>query len=113
MKNDFLNGKRQREKGDSLEEIEKEMDSSKSKTHKLEQLKTYNNNINIINLSNDTNNLDKVDISELVFKYNSINTNIKCKICQKDITNNIKFYCNTCDNYIICINCFLLSKHDN
>ena len=113
MEINFLNEKRQREKGDSLEEIEKEMDSSKSKTPKLEQPKTDNNNTNIINLPNDTNNLDKVDISELVFKYNSINTNIKCKICQKDITNNIKFYCNECDNYIFCINCFLLSKHDN
>ena len=113
MEINFLNEKRQREKGDSLEEIEKEMDSYKSKTPKLEQLKKDNNNTNIINLPNDTNNLDKVDISELVFKYNSINTNIKCKICQKDITNNIKFYCNKCDNFIFCLNCFLLSKHDN
>ena len=113
MEINFLNEKRQREKGDSLEEIEKEMDSYKSKTPKLEQLKKDNNNTNIINLPNDTNDLDKVDISEFVFKYNSINTNIKCKICQKDITNNIKFYCNKCDNFIFCLNCFLLSKHDN
>ena len=35
--------------------------------------------------------------------------NIKCKLCQKEITNNIKFYCESC-NYIFCINCFLLSK---
>ena len=111
MEINFLNEKRQREKGDSLEEIEKEMDSSKSKTPKLEQPKTDNNNTNIINLPNDTNNLDKVDISELVFKYNSINTNIKCKICQKDITNNIKFYCNICPDFIYCIKCFISSKH--
>ena len=113
MEINFLNEKRQREKGDSFEELEKEMDSYKYKTPKLEVQKSENNNTNCTNTPNVTNNLDIIDISELVFKYNSINTNILCKICQKDITNNIKFYCNTCENYIFCINCFLLSKHDN
>ena len=113
MEINFLNEKRQREKGDSFEEIEKEMELYKGKTPKLEEPNPENDKKNKRNPQNSSNNLDTIDISELVFKYNSINTNIKCKICQKDITNNIKFYCNICENYVFCINCFLLSKHDN
>ena len=113
MEINFLNEKRQREKGNSLEELEKEMELYKGKTPKLEDQNTENNKTSIINHQNSTSNFDTVDISELVFKYNSINTDIKCKICQKDITNNIKFYCNICENYIYCINCFLLSKHNS
>ena len=48
---------------------------------------------------------------DLVFKYNITSGNLKCKLCQKEITDNIKFYCEICD-YIFCINCFLLSKHN-
>ena len=82
------------------------LEDSSTKKSKINSLK-----INEVDFSQDLNNLENEDISELVFKYNSINTNIKCKICQKDISNNIKFYCNTCSDFIFCINCFLLSKH--
>ena len=117
MKKDFLNEKRQRQKEESLDEIEKDMinqDSYQTKKPKLEDSKSENSKINSpiqINNKDDKNNLDSIDISELVFNYNSINTNIKCKICQKYITNNIKFYCNTCSNFIFCIKCFIFSDH--
>ena len=117
MKKDLLNEKRQREKEESLDEIEKDMinqDSYQTKKPKLEDSKSENSKINSpiqINNKDDKNNLDSIDISELVFNYNSINTNIKCKICQKYITNNIKFYCNTCSNFIFCIKCFIFSDH--
>ena len=119
MNQDLLQEKRQREKGDTLEEIEKDIINNEfdiTKKAKLEDSSTKKSKINSlkineINLSQDVNNLENEDISELVFKYNSINTNIKCKICQRDISNNIKFFCNTCSDFIFCINCFLLSKH--
>ena len=119
MNQDLLQEKRQREKGDTLEEIEKDIINNEfdiTKKAKLEDSSTKKSKINSlkineINLSQDVNNLENEDISELVFKYNSINANIKCKICQRDISNNIKFYCNTCSDFIFCINCFLLSKH--
>ena len=119
MNQDLLQEKRQREKGDTLEEIEKDIINNEFdifKKAKLEDSSTKKSKINSpkikeINLSQDANNLENEDISELVFKYNSINTNIKCKICQRDISNNIKFFCNTCSDFIFCINCFVLSKH--
>ena len=119
MNQDLLQEKRKREKGDTLEEIEKDIINNEfdiTKKAKLEDSSTKKSKINSlkineINLSQDVNNLENEDISELVFKYNSINTNIKCKICQRDISNNIKFFCNTCSDFIFCINCFLLSKH--
>ena len=119
MKNDFLNGKRQREKEESFEAIEKDMigqESYKGKKPKLEEKQSDNSQmaspqLNQLNLLNNENNLESKDISELVFNYNSTKINIKCKICSKDITNNIKFYCNTCTDFIFCINCFLFSDH--
>ena len=127
MKKEFLNEKRQRDKEDLVDNIENEIkdeDSLKNKKPKLEEInfedykmnttKINENEINSLNNTNNTNNknnLDSKDISELTFNYNSINTNIKCKICSKDITKNIKFYCNTCSDFIFCIECFGLSKH--
>ena len=124
MKKEFLNEKRQRDKEDLVDNIENEIkdeDSLKNKKPKLEEInfedykmnttKINENETNSLNNINNTNNLDSKDISELTFNYNSINTNIKCKICSKDITKNIKFYCNTCSDFIFCIECFGLSRH--
>ena len=118
MSIDLLHEKRQRDKVDCLEQIERDITGKKylKKKPKLDESNKQNKKIksSIINSKNATqsfNNLDNTDVGELVFKYNSVNTNVKCKICQKDITKNIKFYCNTCTDFIFCINCFLLSKH--
>ncbi len=119
MKKDFLNEKRQREKEESLDNIEKEIKDQESLRWKkpkleeinLEEYKMSTFNINETDSLNYINNLESRDISELTFNYNSININIKCKICNKDITKNIKFYCNTCSDFIFCIECFGLSKH--
>ena len=111
MKNDFLNEKRQREKDNNLDEIYKDMNQSESiigKKPKLEEINKENSNFNI---SNEKNNFDIIDPSELAFKYNSININIKCRICNKDISNNIKFYCDICPDFIYCIKCFFSSDH--
>jgi len=118
MSIDLLHGKRQRDKVDCLEQIERDITGKKflKKKAKLDDSNKQSKKIksSIIsskNMSQSLNNLDNIDVGELVFKYNSVNTNVKCKICQKDITKNIKFYCNTCADFIFCINCFLLSKH--
>ena len=119
MEKIFLKEKRAREKEESLEEIEQDMlgqESLSIKKPKLEEIKQDNQKIkspkiNKIKEQNNINNLENKDISELAFNYNSININIKCKICKKDITNNIKFYCNICPDFIFCINCFISSKH--
>lgn len=118
MSIDLLHEKRQRDKVDCLEQIERDITGKKylKKKAKLDDSnksskKIKSSIISSKNISQSLNNLDNADIGELVFKYNSVNTNVKCKICQKDITKNIKFYCNTCADFIFCINCFLLSKH--
>ena len=119
MEKNFLKEKRAREKEESPDEIEKDIlgqESLNIKKPKLEEIKTDNQKINSpqineIKAQNDINNLENKDIGELAFNYNSININIKCKICQKDITNNIKFYCNVCPDFIYCIKCFISSKH--
>ena len=118
MSIDLLHEKRQRDKVDCLEQIERDITGKKylKKKAKLDDSNKQSKKIksSIIsskNISQSMNNLDNADIGELVFKYNSVNTNVKCKICQKDITKNIKFYCNTCNDFTFCINCFLLSKH--
>ena len=118
MSIDLLHEKRQRDKVDCLEQIERDITGKKylKKKAKLDDSNKQSKKIksSIIsskNISQSINNLDNADIGELVFKYNSVNTNVKCKICQKDITKNIKFYCNTCNDFTFCINCFLLSKH--
>ena len=118
MSIDLLHEKRQRDKVDCLEQIERDITGKKylKKKAKLDDSSKISKNfkssiISSNNISQNLNNLENTDIGELVFKYNSVNTNIKCKICQKDITKNIKFYCNTCADFIFCINCFLLSKH--
>ena len=118
MSIDLLHEKRQRDKVDCLEQIERDITGKKylKKKAKLDDSNKQSKKIksSIIsskNISQSMNNLDNADIGELVFKYNSVNTNVKCKICQKDIAKNIKFYCNTCNDFTFCINCFLLSKH--
>ena len=101
MNKDLLNEKRKRDKSDNIEKFDKEFIENFNKRKKLEEN----------DIKNDNNNLDGKDISELVYNYNSINLLIKCKICKKEIENNIKLYCNTCDDFIFCINCFINSKH--
>ena len=107
MSNEFLQKKRNLENN----EIEKEyISSTNNKIPKLEDIKLETTKINS---SKEISNIpsENTDITDLVFKYNIISGNLKCKICQKEITDNIKFYCDICD-YIFCINCFLLFKHN-
>ena len=107
MENEFLQKKRNLE-NNSTEKIIS--DSPKKNKLKVEEIKLKTE---IIAPSSEISNRhqENDDISDIVFKYNINTGNIKCKLCQKEITNNIKFYCESC-NYIFCINCFLLSKHD-
>ena len=58
----------------------------------------------------DENNLEEDNLTDLVFKYNINSIKLQCKFCSKEITNNVKFYCEECDLFF-CIDCFLLSKH--
>ena len=109
MSNEFLQKKRNSENN----ELEKEYEyisSTNNKKSKQEEIKLETA---IINSPKKISNLpsENTDITDIVFKYNIISGNLKCKLCEKEITDNIKFYCDICD-YIFCINCFLLSKHN-
>ena len=107
MSNEFLQKKRNSENN----ELEKEyISSTNNKKSKQEEIKLETA---IINSPKKISNLpsENTDITDIVFKYNIISGNLKCKLCEKEITDNIKFYCDICD-YIFCINCFLLSKHN-
>ena len=107
MSNEFLQKKRNSE-NDEPENII--FDSNPNKKIKTEDIKLETTKIyppKEITKKDQENN----DIMDLVFKYNITSKNIKCKLCEKEITNNIKFYCDICD-IIFCINCFLLSKHN-
>ena len=105
---DFLNKKRKKENE------EQEKDNSESfhlKKAKKDEIQLEPEKINS-QIESSIKNPQNKDIEDLIFKYNIKSGIFKCSICQKEITNNIKFYCEECD-YIFCINCFLLSKHNN
>ena len=105
---DFLNKKRKKENE------EQEKDNSESfhlKKVKKDEIQLEPEKINS-QIESSIKNPQNKDIEDLIFKYNIKSGIFKCSICQKEITNNIKFYCEECD-YIFCINCFLLSKHNN
>jgi len=107
MSNEFLQKKRNSENDEPKNII---FDSNPNKKIKTEDIKLETTKIyppKEITKKDQENN----DIMDLVFKYNITSKNIKCKLCEKEITNNIKFYCDICD-IIFCINCFLLSKHN-
>ena len=108
---DFLQKKRNKETEDKQKELSESCIQKKAKIdeidlelNKLSQKKETPNEIP----DNDNENDNLID---LVFKYNIKTTKLKCKLCQKEITNNIKFYCDECDLFF-CIECFLLEKHD-
>ena len=107
MDNEFLQKKRNIQ--NDLEENEFHEQLKKKKVN-IEEIKPETTNTNSpTKITEKTEENDA--IIDLVFKNNITSGNIKCKLCQKEITNNIKFYCDKCD-YIFCINCFLLSKHN-
>jgi len=105
---DFLNKKRKKENEAQENDNSESFHSKKAKKDEI-QLEPEKINPQTELAKKDPENND---IEDLVFQYNIKSGFIKCKICQKEITNNIKFYCEECD-YIFCINCFLLSKHNN
>ena len=88
MENEFLQKKRNLE-NNSTEKIIS--DSPKKNKLKVEEIKLKTE---IIAPSSEISNRhqENDDISDIVFKYNINTGNIKCKLCQKEITNNIKFY---------------------
>ena len=103
MSNEFLQKKRNFENNETENEF---INQTNNKKPKIEEAKLDSTKINLPKEIEENN-----DIMDLVFKYNITSGNLKCKLCQKEITDNIKFYCEICD-YIFCINCFLLSKHN-
>ena len=103
MSNEFLQKKRNFENNETENEF---INQTNNKKPKIEEAKLNSTKINLPKEIEENN-----DIMDLVFKYNITSGNLKCKLCQKEITDNIKFYCEICD-YIFCINCFLLSKHN-
>ena len=105
---DFLNKKRKKENEAQENDNSESFHSKKAKKDEIQLEPEKINSQTELTKKDPENN----DIEDLVFQYNIKSGFIKCKICQKDITNNIKFYCEECD-YIFCINCFLLSKHNN
>ena len=107
MDNEFLQKKRNIENDFEENELSEQLKKKKINMNEIKPVAT--NTSSPIKISEKT--LENDAIIDLVFKNNIISGNIKCKLCQKEITNNIKFYCDICD-FIFCINCFLLSKHN-
>ena len=105
---DFLNKKRKKENEEQKKDNSESFHLKKAKKDEI-QLEPEKINSQI---ESSIKNPQNKDIEDLIFKYNIKSGIFKCSICQKEITNNIKFYCEECD-YIFCINCFLLSKHNN
>lgn len=54
---------------------------------------------------------DKEDfLNDLIFQLNT-KIGLECFICKKDISKNIKFLCEQCNNQAFCIKCLLEKKH--
>ena len=104
---DFLGKKRNKEDDHQENNISESSQKKKAKVEEINEERIKLNSPKELNLENQENN----NMEDLVFKYNKKSAHFKCKICEKEITNNIKFFCDECD-FIFCINCFLLSKHN-
>ena len=115
MEKNFLNQKRDRNPSDNNTEEDINSINLPKKEKKI-------NNINstqtepLLSLFYPKNkesekNPEIEDISELVFKLNTKTSGIECFLCQKDISQNIKFLCSECDNKTFCINCLITKKH--
>ena len=50
-------------------------------------------------------------LADLVFQLNSKNSGVDCFICKKDLTKNIKFLCQKCNNQVFCIKCLIKKRH--
>jgi len=119
MKNDLLQNKRERDSSDKIDEelesnnlsegneikiIEENESGSEPKEQDIEYLPKKK-----LIISKDQEEEDP--LSEMVFQLNSKNTGIECFICKKDLTKNIKFLCEKCNNQVFCIKCFIEGKH--
>ena len=107
----LLNVKRERDPKDSIDKIISEDTENNPNIQIIKITKTSPSPSSNNSDESKTKSFIKEDndysSSELVFKYNSNNTNVQCSLCHKNISNNIKFLCDKCDNFIFCINCFL------
>ena len=54
---------------------------------------------------------DESVLVELIFDLYSKTSGPECFICKKDISKNIKFLCEKCNNQVFCIKCLLDKKH--
>ena len=88
---------------------------------KKKELKEEKNEKNENNENNENININKKEIiplkkeedslSELVFQLSSKNTGVECFICNKNLSKNIKFLCEECNNQVFCIKCLIEKKH--
>ena len=111
MKNELLQNKRERDSSDKIDDdefIESYNLSEGNDTKINEQNENKTEPKKKLILSNDQ---EEDPLSELVFQLNSKNTGIECFICKKDLTKNIKFLCEKCNNQVFCIKCFIEGKH--
>ena len=119
MKNDFLKIKRERDSSDSFDEElnnQNEIQKIEEENKKNENKEKEGNNIEKKNLSKEEKfitlkEFDEEDLCELVFQLNSKNSGIECFICKKDLSKNIKFLCQECNNQVFCIKCLIEKKH--
>ena len=134
MDNKLLNLKRERDSSEGVNDKFEDSNEIFGKKIKLEENREEEKEINNKEESKEklNENIQKMDISknsilsikeeekeedeeerlaELVFQLNSKNTGIECFICKKDLTKNIKFLCQKCNNQIFCIKCLIYKKH--
>ena len=136
MEKDFLQQKRDRETSKEEENLEDYKSNQKKKRKESEELQISKINQdekeikysielnqklkeNNQNLENNISNKQIIALKEekedniydLVFQMNSKNSGLECFICKKDLTKNIKFFCQKCNYQIFCINCLIKKNH--
>ena len=97
------------EEKEGNEEIEEKGEKGEENDVKENYLKLNNANPNEEKLSLKEENKEDY-LNDLIFQLNS-KIGLYCFLCKKDISKNMKFICEQCDNQAFCINCLLSKRH--
>ena len=109
-----------KEEKEEIEEIEgKENEEKIEKEENDEKGEKSDDKENYLKINNDNPNEEKISLkkenkedflNDLIFQLNS-KIGLYCFLCKKDISKNMKFICEQCDNQAFCINCLLSKRH--
>ena len=127
MDKEFLKIKRERDsskdmKEDQFYDINNDLNKKDNEEKESEEENKIKQQELKIKIRDDMNNISKNkiiplkeeedNILELAFQLSSKNTGIECFICKNNLSKNIKFLCEECNNQVFCIKCLIKKKHD-